>query len=142
MNLNLIKLQNHDFHLLRLDGEALSKSYYDFAIMPCVLSLSWPTYSLLFKVALICSSVWTNLSSSPLRSVFCPPRTLQCDWRASISDFMSWFLSRRLLLLNLMLSYSFLETKIWSSKFLSLVSLSKTDDCNSLFLTSSESAFL
>lgn len=106
------------------------------------LSLTWMTWSLLFKVALIASSVCTNLSSSTFKSLFYPPSTLQCAFKASISAFVSWFLSRRLLLLNLMLSCSLRVRANWSSAALSLYSLSNACYYSSLPLKSSFSEVL
>jgi len=141
MWLSILFLYRSSFtHLLT--GEDLSNSYWDLTISCSVLALRSITLSLLLSVALICSSVCTNLSNSTFKSLFWPPRTLQCDWIASISDFKSAFLSIRLLLLNLRFSYSFLDTANWSSVALNLVSLSKRPPCKSLFLASSFSACL
>jgi len=106
------------------------------------LSLTAITWSLLFKVALMASSVWTNLSSSTFKSLFWPPSTLQCAFRASISALVSWFLSKRFWLLNLMLSCSFLVKTNWSSAALSLCSLSNAYYWSSLPLKSSFSDVL
>ena len=56
-------------HLL-LIGDVLPASKADLAISASVNSLRVITLSLLFNVALICSSVYTNLSNSIFKSLF------------------------------------------------------------------------
>ena len=64
---------------LLLMGEVLAAtSYADLLASISAYSLKLITLSLLFKVALICSSVWTKRSSSMLRSLFWFWRTAQC----------------------------------------------------------------
>ena len=138
-----IQILSMPFQYLVLCGDDLAAtSYADLATSCSVTCLKSMTLSLLFRVALIYSSVYTNLSNSMLRSLFWFYSTAQCELIASHSDFTSLFLSRRLPLLNLRFSYSFLDAIICSSVFLSLVSLSKTSWFSYLFLASSFSAYL
>lgn len=132
---------NHLYYDL-LVGDDLSKSYIDLWSSTSVFCLKSTTLSLLLRVALICSSVSTNFSSSLFNSLFYCSNTFTWAYNAAISAFRSPFLSIIPELLNLTSSSSFLMTITWSSLLLFLVSRSNNSALNSLFFCNSISLYL
>lgn len=120
-------------------GLALSKSFMLLCNSFSVLNLKSCTRSLLFNAALIYSSVSTNFSNSPFKSLFYYSKTLMCYCNASISAFRSEFLSNILELLNLTSSISLLAMLIYSSLFLMRASKSYKPLVKSRFLPNSSS---